>query len=185
MEITDEMRIYSQNRTRKHIQRVILLGEILGYNFEDHDDTKFSEELNDAYVLIDNSYRKDLEPPVPYTEEMAEASWKHIKQERHHPEYWDDTAIMRSKDVGRDKPDVGKIVDATKMDTPAMAEMVCDWVAMSMELGSSPKEWADKNIGVRWTFTEEQKVFIYFIIGQLWPIISDICERQIQEEHNG
>lgn len=49
-----------------------------------------------------------------------------------------------------------------------VAEMCADWMAMSKELGGTPKDWADKNVNVRWKFTEAQKKLIYEIIGECW-----------------
>ena len=179
--VTDEMKEYSEARTGKHIARVVALGEELGFDFSEHDRSKFSPELYLDYVLIDNSYRKDLDPPIPYTERMAEASFIHIKTEPHHPEYWDDNVVARSNQVGRDEPDVGFIVNATEMPIPAICEMVCDWVAMSMELNSNPNDWADANIGVRWEFTDDQKDLICLVIGWLWDE-SLLKEKEVQAE---
>ena len=165
--ISDEMREYSRNRTGKHIDRVVTFGKKLGFDFEQHDHTKFSEELIDHYVLIDNSYRKDLNPPVEYSEALADASFKHIKREPHHPEYWDDDVVM-NRNVDRDSPDVVSMVDASDMSVPAIAEMVCDWCAMSVELGGNPADWAVKNIGTRWSFTEPQETLIFMFIEMLW-----------------
>lgn len=184
--ITEEMVTYSRERTGKHIARVISFGEQLGFDFSQHDHTKFSPELNDAYILIDNSYRKDLDPPIPYTEEMAAASFAHIKAEPHHPEYWDDTVVMNS-DVDRDDPDVVSTVDATEMSVPAIAEMVCDWCAMSEEVGGHPGEWAERNIGSRWTFTDEQEELIFLLIRMLWSAREDVeleTKQLVEEAQN-
>lgn len=167
VEITDELRKYSGTRTGRHIARVIAFGQKIGFNFEQHDHTKFSAELIEPYILIDNAYRKDLDPPVPYTKVMAEAAFKHIKAEPHHPEYWDETASM-NYDGGLHSSDTIATVDASGMSVPAICEMVCDWCAMSVELESSPVEWATKNIGVRWNFTDDQEELIFLLIRVLW-----------------
>lgn len=168
IEITDDMREYSAKRTAAHIRRVIAFGEKLGFDFLNHDHTKFSDELIEPYILIDNAYRNDIDPPIPYTREMADASYKHIKKEPHHPEYWDSATVMEDENIDRDSPDVVQIVNAEGMDIPAMCEMVCDWCAMSVELESSPVEWATKNIGVRWNFTDDQEELIFLLIRVLW-----------------
>lgn len=46
--------------------------------------------------------------------------------------------------------------------------MVADWFAMSEELGGHPKDWADKNINIRWSFSQEQKNLIYDLIKGIW-----------------
>ena len=181
VEITEEMIQYSRDRTEGHIARVIALGEKLGFNFSQHDHTKFGSEIKEQYILIDNSFRKDLDPPVPYTKDMAEASFKHIKMEAHHPEYWD-PMVMFNQNFGQNEPDTVKmeqledmpdnraagITDASEMSVPAICEMVCDWCAMSQEVGGHPAEWAQKNIGVRWNFTDEQEELIFLLIRMLW-----------------
>lgn len=183
-EITDEMRAYSDARTEKHIALVTALGEELGFDFSGHDASKTSPELNDEYVLIDNSYRTDLVPSPPYTQEMADASFAHIKQEPHHPEYWDDT-VVENPNFGKESPDVAAIVDATGMTVPAICEMVCDWVAMSIELNSSPIDWAHDQIGDRWSFTGEQVELIFVILHMLWDpsMIISVEEKVNNPDH--
>jgi hypothetical protein len=46
--------------------------------------------------------------------------------------------------------------------------MVADWFAMSEELGGHPKEWADKNINIRWKFNDNQIRLIYDLIQRVW-----------------
>jgi hypothetical protein len=47
--------------------------------------------------------------------------------------------------------------------------MCADWCAMSEELGTnSPKNWADKNVNIRWKFSPRQVKLIYDIIDKIW-----------------
>lgn len=182
-EITDEMRIYSNTRTRNHIHLVQMFGQFLGYDFSAHDHTKFSEDLNDLYVLIDNSYRTDAGiTPVEYTEAMAVASFTHIKAEQHHPEYWDPSITQMNPNIDRDSPDVTTPVDASKMTPMAIAEMCCDWCAMSYELNSDPLEWAEKNVGSRWIFTTAQTFLIDAYLAILWERKDEIHLLEEYEE---
>ncbi len=41
-------------------------------------------------------------------------------------------------------------------------------MAMSEEKGGTPKNWADKNVNVRWKFTDKQKDLIYELIEKIW-----------------
>ena len=67
----------------------------------------------------------------------------------------------------RDKPPK-EMVDGTKMPDMAIAEMVCDWQSMSDELKkNTTREWADRNINVRWKFNENQTKLIYDIIESI------------------
>ena len=168
-----EMVAYSNERLGRHIALVQSLGEKLGMDFSNHDYTKKLIDLdgvkmNDNYVLIDNYYREDPKVPVAYSDSMAEASFKHVKSEPHHPEYWDDTVMPAAPGVDRDISVTTAIVDATNMTIPAIVEMVCDWVAMAIERNNSPREWADRHIHHRWEFTEPQVTIIYALIDILW-----------------
>ena len=80
---------------------------------------------------------------------------------------WKDEKLMDEKitDV-LDK--VGLKAKGFKMPLLYIAEMVADWMAMSEEKNTCPYEWADKNIGVRWNFTDKQKEFIYNILDKCW-----------------
>jgi hypothetical protein len=83
----------------------------------------------------------------------------------HHPEYYHVGPVVDFINrEDRDKPPK-TMVNATKMPDLSIAEMVADWLAMSEEKKTKPKEWADKNVNIRWKFTPEQKEMIYELIG--------------------
>ena len=138
-----------------------------------HDSMKFLEPEYTPYVYITWNYKCKREGvPFEMTKEMQDAAndatFHHIKNHRHHPEYWDDNAtkdVLNDKD--RDKPS-GVIVDATKMPLTYVASMVADWFAMSEELRTNPSDWAKKNINVRWKFTNAQVDLIYDLIRDVW-----------------
>ena len=60
------------------------------------------------------------------------------------------------------------MIDATKMTELDLGEMVSDWLAMSDEKNSNPKDWADKNVNVRWKFTDDQNDLIYELIDAVF-----------------
>ena len=87
---------------------------------------------------------------------MHEATYHHVKHNKHHPEYWDNTTTLESinpKDRDK-KPE--KPVDATKMPLNYVAVMVADWLAMSEEKKTSVKDWISNNVNKRWIFTPKQ-----------------------------
>ncbi len=138
-----------------------------------HDDSKWEDPEYTPYVWLTWRYKcKDdgieLELPDGMDERIQKATWHHITVNKHHPEYWDDNASfesnLNSKD--RDKPPENP-VDATKMDDISLAEMVCDWNAMGLERGNTAESWADKNVNVRWLFTDDQVENIYKWIKDL------------------
>ena len=57
--------------------------------------------------------------------------------------------------------------DISGMGHVQVIEMVCDWWAMSEELGGSARTWADNNVGAKWKFTDKQVGWIYEAINTL------------------
>jgi hypothetical protein len=182
--ITDEMRQHYLKRTNKHIDLVKkYCKKIDGVKepaldgimerAEEHDQSKLSNPEMDPYIFITWEYKcKDDGKPCNYPKElkdkMNEATEHHIKNNRHHPEYHDDS--RESGMINRDNRDAvpDKMVDATKMEELDIAEMVADWCAMSEERGNTPEEWAKKNINKRWKFTKKQEGLIWDLIDYLW-----------------
>lgn len=141
---------------------------------DEHDNMKWHEPEYTPYLEITWNYRcKRLGIKNEMSDEIKnqthEATFHHIKNHKHHPEYWDDSVNIETLNkYDRDRPTKGKKVDGTKMPLTYIASMVADWFAMSEELGGHPKEWADKNVNIRWQFTDEQVFFIYKIIDEVW-----------------
>ncbi len=139
-----------------------------------HDEMKWLAPEYEPYVLISWRYKclrdgVEFELPEDIKQQMHEATFHHIKNHRHHPEYWDETVTIDSLNKDdRDRPSEGKIVDGMGMPLTYIAAMVADWFAMSEELGGHPRDWAQKNIGVRWNFDQRQKSFIYYLIDRVW-----------------
>jgi len=140
-----------------------------------HDELKWLEPEYTPYLLISWRYkckRDGIEFILPedIKEKMHEATFHHIKNHRHHPEFWDDSVTICSLNKeDRDSPSAGKIVDGTKMPLTYVATMCADWFAMSEELGGEPEDWAKANVGIRWKFSEAQVELINSLIGRVWP----------------
>jgi len=146
-----------------------------------HDEMKWIEPEYTPYVLISWQYkcrREGIEfnPGENIKQLMHEATFHHIKNHRHHPEYWsDDVTLAGLNKDNRDLPSAGEIVDGTGMPLTYVAAMVADWCAMSEELGGHPKEWAENNVNVRWRFNKMQSDLIYELIKRVW-----INDRELQ-----
>jgi hypothetical protein len=180
----DEMVDWFEKRTAKHIKLVQKYCKKIA-DYDDyfaeliergkvHDQSKYEDPEIDPYVYISWKYKckddgKEFEVPKDIDDQMNKATEHHIrnKQNKHHPECHceKEVALINRKD--RDKPP-DEIVDATKMPDLDLAEMCADWFAMSEEKGGTPKNWADKNVNVRWKFTDEQKDLIYELIEKVW-----------------
>jgi len=175
----DAMKDFFKERTLKHISLVKKylnrLNKHYSYDFkeEDHDKSKFEDPEYEPYLYItwkhkSDNENEDYEIPDEWKDRCHEATFHHVKTNKHHPEYWDSTLTENPiNKEDRDKPS-DKVVDATKMPKKYILEMVADWCAMSEEKGNTPKEWADKNMGVRWEFSPEQKDLIYEAIDLIW-----------------
>jgi hypothetical protein len=183
---------FFSKRTQDHIKRVSdNLHKIMKLNRFDnidlarravlHDSLKYSGEEFMPYVYGTEMYRcknnnLHFEYPEGMKDKFDEASLHHILNSPHHPEYHNPSDVKINKD-DRDKS--SGFIDASKMDTNSIIEMVCDWTAMAQERdedGGSAKSWADKcicshsckpNENTRWIFDREQVELIYEIIDEL------------------
>ena len=185
-EITDEMRKHFDKRTDMHIDLVRKYCKKLADEYGDrfkgiiergeiHDDSKKKEPELEPYIFITWDYKKKgdgeekgADFPEQIKDLMNEASNHHIQHNRHHPEFHDPNKKdnMINKEDRDAVPD--EMIDATAMTDLDIAEMVCDWMAMSEEKGNTPQEWAKKNVNKRWKFTDEQEKMIYEILHKIW-----------------
>jgi hypothetical protein len=142
---------------------------------KEHDASKFKEPELTPYKHITWSYKmKDEGESFEVSDElrarMTAATIHHVKNNKHHPEYHSPVEVDLINREDRDKPPE-KIVDAMAMPDEDIAEMCADWLAMAEEKGTSAKSWADKNVNIRWKFTDKQKALIYHLleVGQMAP----------------
>lgn len=167
--LTKEMMDHFKDRTEKHIELVKkwygrLIREYYSIpliEIHAHDASKFTAPEYIPYISLTwNYYCKDHQIRFDILDElqesMNEATLHHIRNNPHHPEFWDDNfdySMFNSKD----RDEVGKsMVNATSMPLSFILEMLADWFAMSEEKGTDPMDWAEKNVNVRWRFTPEQ-----------------------------
>jgi hypothetical protein len=187
-DIKKQMEEWFNQRTGDHIGTVQAYCQKISKQFpefaeliergEIHDQSKYKDPEIDPYIYTTWKYKckdegwdfEECDPPDDIDDKMQEATLHHIFNNRHHPEFHlpkhkQTKDVLNEKD--RDaKPD--SIVDASKMTRLDIAEMVADWCSVSKERGGSPKDWADKNVNVRWEFTNEQKDLIYELIEAVW-----------------
>lgn len=180
--ITEEMITHFNKRTNHHIELVNkYLDKMLKANLPGidkkileeekatHDDSKFDDPEVIPYVLLTWRYlqrdtgNEKFDYPQNIQDKITEITEIHVKNNKHHPEYWSeqDTPAINPND--RDKPPEVKI-ECYKMPLSYVMCMVADWLAMGEERGNSAKDWADDNIDVRWLFTDNQKKMIYDVI---------------------
>ena len=170
-----EKKGYFMERTLKHATRVINnAGFIFKYDsvrFKDlpeqtnsHDISKFSDEEVGPYINLTYYYMcraKGIETEEISKEDkdkILDAVFHHLKSNKHHPEYYDDKAERNRQ---------GTIIDAKNMPDLSIAEMVCDWMAMSQEFNNDIHKFAESVINKKFLFTEEQVNLINELIGAL------------------
>lgn len=159
---TQEMIDYYEKRTKEHIARVqnniskiiskfpeISSNELMK-RYTNHDKSKYSKKEYIPYVWMTWWHKqkndgKKWKYPNKQIEKEIKNAWKHhSKVNLHHPE-------------AHSNP--------TKMSDVDIAEMIADWAAMSQELGTSLKKWAQKVVNKKWKFTDNQTNLINNIIG--------------------
>jgi len=181
----DEMEKWFEKRTKNHIALVQkycqMIKEYGEGEFDDiiergkvHDQSKFEEPERTPYIYLTWNYKckadgKKWKYPEGMEDKTNEATEHHIKNKNnsHHPECHCDKETDLINKENRDKPPE-KIIDATKMKDLDIAEMVCDWFAVSEERGTDPEDWANKNVNKRWKFTKHQEALIYELIEAIW-----------------
>lgn len=179
---TQEMKDFFDKRTKRHIALVQkFCKKIEDYDPDrfnglvergrTHDQSKLENPEKDPYIWITWQYKckadgTEFDAPFGLDEKMSQATEHHVKNNRHHPEFHSGQEVDLINRKDRDKPPK-KMVDASAMKDIDVAEMIADWSAMSEEKSSSLRGWADKNVNVRWKFTDAQKVLIYELIDYI------------------
>jgi hypothetical protein len=183
----EKMKDWHHKRTGSHIFRVKQLAEIIvNWDYElseltaqvsDHDASKFREPEETAYIHISWMYKCKFDPEledyvIPDSVDDAATTHHHVKNHKHHPEYWTDQSDVINRNDRDTKP--SEIVDGTKMPDVSIAEMVCDWGSVAIERGSSLRQWADDNVGIRWYFGPHQTDLIYELIEVLIDNVDEL-----------
>lgn len=152
--------------TQNHIDLVYRFGQSMGWNFCHHDDTKYDPVLIGGFICAHASttgYRLDKDQDFAKLKSIFE----HVKQESHHPEYWDPHLVWKNytlNPVGFNSVssvNVARPVNAHKMNEAGMCEMATDICARSVELGSDAHQFVDTNFKNRWKFKKVQQTFIH------------------------
>lgn len=180
LEPTKAMVIHATQRTKEHIKRVQdnaralceLVPDLLtdsdwkvfSWNIEHHDIVKFSAYEWPGYVWLSWYYKekdegRTPEPPEGYKQLTRDAWEHHAKSCSHHPEFWATTWA----------PDQKEALEVSYMPAPCVVEMVCDWHAMSQELGGSTREWFESQNKKRWLFTPDTERLIQRVIDVFEP----------------
>lgn len=158
---TKEMFDYYEKRTERHIKLVQKNMKIFSNKYPDlsgqidkiskyHDISKYGENEFIPYVWltwIKKPGNDDFQYNKEKIDKLIKKAWQsHIKNNPHHPEHHK---------------------DENDMDFFHIVEMVCDWEAMSEEIGGTTLEWYKKNVPSRWKFDKINQIIIENIITLL------------------
>ena len=144
-----------------HIALVERLGALVfGENYSDHDWDKCTCDEDDLnlYSLRNAKLNGDYNPTGEDLKAIEKLPAKHVKMNKHHPEYWDDDISVNN--FSDDNPPQ---CHASKMPQRWLKEMCCDWAAVALKRNKPIFKWYNDTCtgdNPRFVFTDNQKSFI-------------------------
>ena len=151
-----------------HVALVQRIGKVVfDTDLSDHDNDKIEadgDELN-LYALRNSMLNGTYHPHTVDKKKLSRLAGEHVKSQKHHPEYWDDSITPRNFD------DINPPqVNAHKMPKRYLLEMCCDWSAVALKLNKPIFSWYNKTcIGenARFLFTDNQKDYIVECLSRI------------------
>ena len=151
-----------------HVALVQRIGKVVfDTDLSDHDNDKIGadgDELN-LYALRNSMLNGTYHPHIADKKKLSRLAGEHVKSQKHHPEYWDDSITPRNFD------DINPPqVNAHKMPKRYLLEMCCDWSAVALKLNKPIFSWYNKTcIGenARFLFTDNQKDYIVECLSRI------------------
>ena len=151
-----------------HVALVQRIGKVVfDADISDHDNDKIGadgDELN-LYALRNSMLNGTYHPHTADKKKLNRLAGEHVKSQKHHPEYWDDSITPRNFD-DTNPPQV----NAHKMPKRYLLEMCCDWSAVALKLNKPIFSWYNKTcIGenARFLFTDNQKDYIVECLSRI------------------
>ena len=158
MELLDYEREFLEY-VKDHKRRVSKFGNVIGKNYDSHDNSKL-DILFKPYALM-----KKKDKTLEDEQALDLATFVHVKNSPHHPEYWTSTNLegFTRKNTNPHGP-----LECYEMIDEALLEMCADWCAMSETHDNTPFEWFNKVKLTRWLFSQCQEQLIYSTLKQMW-----------------
>ena len=151
-----------------HVALVQRIGKVVfDTDLSDHDNDKIGadgDELN-LYALRNSMLNGTYHPHTVDKKKLSRLAGEHVKSQKHHPEYWDDSITPRNFDDNNPPQ-----VNAHKMPKRYLLEMCCDWSAVALKLNKPIFSWYNKTcIGenARFLFTDNQKDYIVECLSRI------------------
>lgn len=151
-----------------HVALVQRIGKVVfDTDLSDHDKDKIEangEKLN-LFALRNSMINGTYHPHSADKKIINKLASEHVKSQKHHPEYWDDTITIRNFDDGNPPQ-----VNAHKMPKRYLLEMCCDWSAVAIRLNKPIFSWYNKTCvekDARFLFTDNQKEYIIECLSRI------------------
>lgn len=151
-----------------HVALVQRIGKVVfDADISDHDNDKIGadgDELN-LYALRNSMLNGTYHPHTVDKKKLNRLAGEHVKSQKHHPEYWDDSITSRNFDDNNPPQ-----VNAHRMPKRYLLEMCCDWSAVALKLNKPIFSWYNKTcIGenARFLFTDNQKDYIVECLSRI------------------
>ena len=157
-----------------HVALVRRIGRVLfDLDLSEHDKDKIECDVDDLNLyalrnaMQDGGYRPLKNDKVV----LNNLAGRHVKSQRHHPEYWDDAITVDS--FNYDDPPT---VDASRMPVEYLVEMVCDWCAVAIKLGKGIFQWFNTTCTgdlPRFRFTPAQRCIIILCLKRVQDTLKE------------
>lgn len=151
-----------------HVALVQRIGKVVfNADLSEHDKDKIEangEELN-LFALRNSMLNGTYHPHRIDKNKLNKLTGKHVKSQKHHPEYWDDSITARNFD-DENPPQV----NAHKMPKKYLLEMCCDWSSCALYRNTPMFSWYNKTCtgeDARFLFTDNQKEYIIECISRI------------------
>ena len=149
------------NYRANHVALVRRIGRVLfDLDLSEHDKDKIecsADDLN-LYALRNSMQDGGYRPLKDDKVILNHLVGRHVKSQKHHPEYWDDAITVDS--FNYEEPPVA---NGTNMPDRYLKELVCDWSAVAIKLNKGIFQWFNKTCtgsSPRFKFTPRQKCLI-------------------------
>src|SRR5690554_5233631 len=99
-----DWKFVAERRNKAHILGVEMFGKKLGIEFKNHDADKF-KELYVPYIYISLGYNRDYKDEINLNGDEEKdlfaqwATYTHVINNPHHPEYWDRETAKKNADT--------------------------------------------------------------------------------------
>lgn len=151
-----------------HVALVQKLGEVaFGIDLSHHDIDKINAVGKELEMFaIRGAYNSGkIKLNKEDKNEIRKVSARHVKSQKHHPEYWDDSITIRNC-----KEDES-IVHASRMPKRYILEMACDWSACALKGNKGLFDWYNKVIDETLFLTDNQKIELISALFRIKDVV--------------